>query len=57
MVGGLWYTFIMNKTNIIVVVIALVAVAFAGWFAYKQGYLKGLSENQQDIEFNLPGIR
>ena len=57
MVGGLWYAFIMNKTNIIVVVVALVAVAFVGWFAYKQGYLKGLSENQQDIEFNLPGIR
>ena len=47
----------MNKINVIVVVVALVVVVLAGWFAYKQGYLKGLSENQQDIEFNLPGVR
>lgn len=47
----------MNKTNIIVVVVAIVAVMFAGWFAYKEGYIKGVSESDKDIEFNLPGIR
>ena len=45
------------KTNFIVVVVALVAVVAVGWFAYKQGYIKGVSESESDIEFNLPGVR
>lgn len=47
----------MNINNVIVAVIVLVVIVLVGWFAYKQGYLKGTTENEQDVEFNLPGIR
>lgn len=47
----------MNKSNTIIAVVAVIAIVFMGWFAYKQGYQKGLSENEQDVEFDLPGIR
>ena len=31
--------------NAVVAVLILVAIVLVGWFAYKQGYLKGISEN------------
>ncbi len=43
----------MNNT--IVTVLVVVVLALVGWFVYKQGYLEGTADNEQDIEINLPG--
>ena len=45
----------MNNNNFIVGVLVLVVVVLVGWFAYTQGYFGGVTDNEQDIEINLPG--
>ena len=39
----------------VIAVLVIVVIALVGWFAYKQGYLGGTADNEQDIEINLPG--
>jgi hypothetical protein len=44
----------MNN-NAIVAVLVLVVIVLVGWFAYRQDYLGGAADNEQDIQINLPG--
>lgn len=50
----LWYNKFMNN-NAIVAVLVLVVIVIVGLFMYKQGYIGGAKDNEQDIEINLPG--
>lgn len=37
------------------IALIVVALAVVGYLAYTQGYKGGARDNQQDVEFNLPG--
>lgn len=45
----------MKGKNIITGIIILIVIVLVAWFAFHQGYIGGSADNQQDVQFNIPG--